>query len=80
MENAESSIKKNLRQAMIITFSSFMIGALLFLVTYIYAKNIWYLVLTIVSFVAGIVFVFVIKSLESRYLPSINQQKQENAK
>ena len=80
MENSESTIKKNLRQSMIITFASFLIGAILFLISYIYIKNIWFLVLTIVSFVAGIVFIFVIKSLESRYLPAINQQKKENAK
>ncbi len=76
----EKSIKDNLKQSMYITFGSFLVGALLFLVTYILIGIIWFLILAVVCFTASIAFVFVIKSLENRYLPAIKKQETENEK
>ncbi len=77
-KDQEKSIKDNLKQSMYITFGSFFAGALLFLVTYIIIGVIWFLILAVVCFMASIAFIFVIKSLEKRYLPAIKKQESEN--
>ena len=65
------SIRDNLRKSIMVTSGSSLIGAFLFFIAWLINPNNWFLSLAIILTISGIAYYFIIKSVEKKYLPDI---------
>jgi hypothetical protein len=74
----DDKVIKNLQSSIYWVSGSNILAAILFLVAYAALKIIWLLVISVLSFIAGIVIIFVIFRIQNKYLRqnNINNQKQ----
>lgn len=67
------SIQKNLNMAIYITTGANFLASAVFFILYVFLHSLWYLVAAIIVFLAGIFFVFIIRSLQRRISKKINE-------
>jgi hypothetical protein len=68
----DDKVIKNLQSSIYWVSGSNILAAILFMAAYISLKIIWLLIISVLSFIAGIVIIFVIFRIQNKYLRQNN--------
>jgi VIT1/CCC1 family predicted Fe2+/Mn2+ transporter len=65
---SDDRIKKNLNSSLYLILISNLVAAFLFFIAYLFIKNIWFLIASIVIAIISVAFIFVIQYLKNKFL------------
>lgn len=61
------SFQENLKKSIMVTTGSSIFGAIFFFIAYAVTKNIWLLSVGVILVISGVVFMFVVQNIQSKY-------------